>query len=77
MKRSPVEHALRAVLFGLVMTAVSALWGGGLRFSGAGWAAGLPIWLQLVRLFVIYAVVFWAVCMLADWLEGKGKKKKR
>jgi hypothetical protein len=68
------KYLIRAVIFGLIMTVIG-FFRGGIRYPLEETETFLPIWLQLLRLFAIYAAAFLAVNVLAD-LITHGKKKR-
>ena len=72
MKENLVTYIPRAVLFGAVMAAL-AFPLGWLRFP-AGGGAFPPVWLQLLRIFLIGAAAFLLCSVLAD-LVGRRRKK--
>ena len=72
MKEILAKYTPRAVLFGTVMTAL-AYPRGELRFFPDGLQSP-PIWLQLVEIFLSYAVIFLLCNILADLIGRRGKK---
>ena len=74
MKELLGKYLVRAVIFGLIMTVIG-FFSGGVRYSFEETEAFLPVWLQLLRLFAIYAAVFLAVNVLADLLSHREKKR--
>ena len=62
----------RSILFGLVMTALSFPMGR-LRFG----MQSPPVWIQLGRLFLIYAAVFLLVNVLGDLIASACRRHKQ
>ena len=74
MKEILGKHLVRAVIFGLIMTVIG-YFSGGVRYPFEETEEFLPVWLQLLRLFAIYAAAFLAVNVLADLLTGRRKNR--
>ncbi len=64
------KHLFKAIAFGVIMTIIGF-------FRGDTVLTFPPIWLDLLRLFLIYSVTFLAVFVLSDWIAEKLKRKKR
>ena len=64
------KHLGKAIIFGIIMTVIGF-------FRGSTVFTFPPIWLDLLKLFFIYAVVFLVVCVLSDWIYEKTKKGKK
>ena len=64
------KYLPKSIFFGIIMTVVGFL---------RGWTVFTfpPIWLDLLKLFIIYAVVFLVVCVLSDWIYGKIKQNRK
>ena len=63
------KHLFKSIAFGIIMTIIGF-------FRGDTVLTFPPIWLDLLRLFLIYSVIFLAVFVLCDWIAGKLKRKK-
>lgn len=62
------KHLGKAILFGIIMTAIGF-------FRGDTVLTFPPVWLDLLRLFLIYAGSFLAVFVSADWVHEKWKRR--
>lgn len=67
MKDLIVKHLYKSIAFGIIMTIIGF-------FTGGTVFAFPPIWLDLLRLFLIYSVSFLSLNILYDWIYGKFKK---
>ena len=63
------KYMVKAILFGIIMTVIGF-------FRGWTVFSFPPIWLDLLKIFLIYAAVFLVVFVLSDWISGKIKKDK-
>ena len=61
------KHLGKSIAFGTIMTIIGF-------FRGDAVLTFPPVWLDLIRLFLIDSVAFLAVNMLFDWIYGKIKK---
>ena len=64
------KHAAKSIIFGIVMTVIGFF---------RGWTVFTfpPVWLDLLKLFFLYAIVFLVISVLFDWISGKIKKNKK
>ena len=60
------KHLPKAIAFGVIMTIIAF-------FTGQTAFTFPPIWLDLLRLFFIYAAALLAVLVFFDWIRGKRK----
>ena len=67
MKDLIVKHLFKSIVFGIIMTIIGF-------FTGGTDFAFPPIWLDLLRLFLMYSVSFLSLNILYDWIYGKFKK---
>ena len=61
------KYLFKSVAFGIVMTIIGF-------FNGQTIFTFPPVWLDLLRLFLIYTVTFLVVSVLFDWIYEKLKK---
>jgi len=61
------KHLGKSIAFGIIMTIIGF-------FRGDTVFTFPPVWLDLLKLFLIYSVTFLAVNVLADWMHGKPNK---
>lgn len=61
------KHLGKSIAFGIIMAIIGF-------FRGDTVLTFPPIWLDLLRLFLIYSVAFLAVNVLFDWIHEKLKK---
>jgi len=61
------KHLGKSIAFGMIMTIIGF-------FRGDTVLTFPPIWLDLLRLFLSYSVIFLAVNVLFDWIHKKLKK---
>ena len=64
MKNLLDRYLLKSIVFGIVMTVIGF-------FTGQTVFTFPPLWLDLLRLFLIYAASFLAVNLLFEWIRGK------
>jgi len=62
------KHLPKSVAFGIIMAVVGF-------FRGETVMTFPPIWSDLIKLFLIYALSFLAVNVLGDWIYTKLKRK--
>ena len=74
MKDLLQKYALRSVGFGIILTIIG-LFNGGIRYSSDPTVSFSPVWLQILRLFIVYATVFLAANVLADIIKHKTKRR--
>ena len=67
MKELIGKHLPRALIFGIAMSTIGF-------FRGAATTTFPPLWVELLRLFLIYSSVYLAVNVLVDWIHSKQKK---
>lgn len=60
------KHLPKAIAFGVIMTIIGC-------FTGQTVFAFPPVWLDLLRLFFIYAATLLVVLVFFDWICGKQK----
>ena len=70
MKELIEKHLFKSIAFGIIMTIIGF-------FSGGTVLTFPPVWLDLLRLFLIYSVTFLGVNVLADWVHEKLKIDKK
>lgn len=72
MKTWLEKYGVRSVLFGAVMMLVG-YFTGKIRYPYDSASALPPVWVQLIRLFVIYTVAFFVVNCLCGFIAKKMK----
>lgn len=75
MKQRINRYLPRSLCFGIVMTIIG-FFNGKIRYSFDDSLSFPPVWVQLLRLFAIYALVFLAGSILCDYIISKVKKSK-
>lgn len=71
MKELIGRHALSSIVFGLIMTIVAYMRGEVIILPIDGESLNLPVWLQMVILFIAYGGVFLVVNMIMDFIARK------
>ena len=64
------KHLSKSIAIGCVLTIVGF-------FTGQTVFTFPPLWLDLLRIFLIYTLTFLVINVLVDWVHDKLKRRKR